>query len=300
MARPNKQGVDYFPLDIHLDDKFKFIEIKYKLEGFAIVIKLMQRIYNQGYWCKWTEDEQLLFADEIKADYSLVENVVNECLSRGVFDNQMFDEHNILTSKGIQKRYKEIVRRRKDVEVTTDYLLIDGNFGVNDDIKTTQRKRNDVKSTQSKVKESKVKESKQKVEYKGQKTADNDAIVFYQNNIGTLPPAITEQLLDFINDFGDEMVIAALNKSLDQGKANWGYAKSILNDWSKKNITTLDQVKAEEVRFQNQKKQSYGNYQKSEAKPEWFNKRGSNITKEKEEAPQSDVQERLKKYLEGS
>ena len=52
MARPNKQGVDYFPLDIHLDDKFKFIEIKYKLEGFAIVIKLLQRMYEHGYWCK--------------------------------------------------------------------------------------------------------------------------------------------------------------------------------------------------------------------------------------------------------
>src|SRR5699024_616977 len=84
MARPTKQGVDYFPLDVHLDDKFKFIEIKYKLEGFAILIKLMQRIYSQGYWCMWTEDEQLLFSDEVKADFDLVQNVVNECLKRDV------------------------------------------------------------------------------------------------------------------------------------------------------------------------------------------------------------------------
>ncbi|WP_200415972.1 DUF4373 domain-containing protein [Virgibacillus salexigens] len=161
MARPNKQGVDYFPLDVHLDDKFKFIEIKYKLEGFAIVVKLMQRIYSQGYWCKWTEDELILFSDEIKADHELVQNVVNECLKRDVFDNSLYEQHNILTSKGIQKRYKEIVRRRKDVDTAEEYLLIDGNFGVNDDINPSPRQQNDDKSTQSKVKESKVNKNKE-------------------------------------------------------------------------------------------------------------------------------------------
>jgi len=160
MARPNKQGVDYFPLDIHLDDKFKFIEIKYKLEGFAVLIKLMQRVYANGYWCKWTEDELLLFSDEIKADHELVQNVVNECLKREVFDQTLFDEYNILTSKGIQKRYKEIVRRRKDVETHAEYLLIDGTFGVNDDINPSSSKQEDGKSTQSKVNKTKLNKTK--------------------------------------------------------------------------------------------------------------------------------------------
>ncbi|GGJ86174.1 hypothetical protein GCM10007063_05860 [Lentibacillus kapialis] len=159
MARPTKQGVDYFPLDVYLDDKFKFIEIKYNLEGFAIVIKLMQRIYSQGYWCRWTEDELLLFADEIKADHQLVQSVVNECLNRGIFNKELHDNYNILTSSGIQKRYQEIVRRRKVVDVTEEYLLIDGDLGVNDDINPSSRQHNDSKSTQSKGKESKQKES---------------------------------------------------------------------------------------------------------------------------------------------
>jgi hypothetical protein len=161
MARPNKQGVDYFPLDVHLDDKFKFIEIKYKLEGFAILIKLMQKIYSCGYWYKWTEDEALLFSDELRTDFDLVQKVVNECLDRDVFSKELYESYNILTSKGIQKRYKEIVRRRKDVDVTDDYLLIDGVFGVNDDINPSESKQDDDKSTQSKVKESKVNKTKE-------------------------------------------------------------------------------------------------------------------------------------------
>lgn len=157
MARPNKQGAEYFPLDVHLDDKFKFIEIKYKLEGFAIIIKLLQKVYSYGYWYKWTDDEALLFSDEIRADYELVNKVVNEAISRGIFDQELHEKYNILTSKGIQKRYKEIVRRRKDVEVTEEYLLVDDVFGVNDDINPSSSVQNDVKSTQSKVKESKKK-----------------------------------------------------------------------------------------------------------------------------------------------
>ncbi len=165
MARPNKQGVDYFPLDVHLDDKFKFIEIKYKLEGFAILTKLMQKIYSYGYWYRWTEDEALLFADELRTDYEKVKGVVDEALERGVFDKDMYEKYNILTSSGIQKRYKEIVRRRKDVEVIEEYLLIDGTFGVNDDINPSPSKHDDSKSTQSKVKESKVKETKEQIPY---------------------------------------------------------------------------------------------------------------------------------------
>ncbi|MDP4087440.1 MAG: DUF4373 domain-containing protein, partial [Bacillota bacterium] len=162
MARPTKQGVDYFPLDVYLDDKFKFIEIKYKLEGFAIVVKLLQRIYANGYWYKWTEDETLLFSDELKVEYNLLENVVNECLKRGIFDSTMYEKNSVLTSKGIQKRYKEIVRRRKDVEWITDYLLIDDISRVIDDINPELSSHNDGKSTQSKVKETKVKETKVK------------------------------------------------------------------------------------------------------------------------------------------
>ncbi|WP_187445544.1 DUF4373 domain-containing protein [Bacillus infantis] len=166
MARPIKQGLDYFPLDVHLDDKFKFIEIKYKLEGFAVVIKLLQKIYSSGYWCKWTEDEALLFSDDLRTNVDLVNAVVNECLSREVFDKNLYEKHKILTSRGIQKRYKEIASRRKHVEVIKEYLVIDGINGINDNINKVNDnimssvcKQDEDNSTQSKVKESKEKET---------------------------------------------------------------------------------------------------------------------------------------------
>ncbi|UNC91669.1 DUF4373 domain-containing protein [Candidatus Contubernalis alkaliaceticus] len=161
MARPNKQGLDYFPLDVHLCKKFKFIEMKYGIAGFSIVVKLYQYIYANGYYVDWDDDTCLLFSDDIKADYSMVLDVIKECLARGIFDKTLFDKYSILTSSGIQKRYQEIVRRRKDVEVISEYLLIDGSFGVIVDTMSAECKYDESKSTQSKVNKSKVNKIKE-------------------------------------------------------------------------------------------------------------------------------------------
>ena len=165
MARPFKQGVDYFPLDVHMDNKFKFIEIKFGLEGFAIVIKMLQNIYSQGYWSDWGEDEKVLFSDEQRISYERLNEITDECVKRGIFDEGLYEEYNILTSSGIQKRYKEIVRRRKEVMLKEEYLLIPELKEVNDDINPSLSSQNDGKSTQSKVKESKGKKSKEQIPY---------------------------------------------------------------------------------------------------------------------------------------
>src|SRR5699024_3624728 len=157
----NVTGVQTCALPI-LDNKFKFIEIKFGLEGFATVIKMMQEIYANRYYCDWGEDEQLLFSNEHNIDFDKLQSITNECVKRNIFNTHLYDQYKIFTSEGIQNRYKEIVRRRVDVELVEDYLLIDGDFGVsselNDDLDPSSSSHNDSKSTQSKVKESKGKE----------------------------------------------------------------------------------------------------------------------------------------------
>lgn len=135
MARNKKQGVDYFPLDVHIDNKLKFIKIKHGIEGYGVIICLLQHIYSQSFYCEWSEDDMLLFADEIKVDHVKLNEIVNYAIDRKFFDQELYQEHKILTSTGIQKRYKEIVRRRKEVEIESNYLLIDGDFGIIVDIK---------------------------------------------------------------------------------------------------------------------------------------------------------------------
>ena len=163
MARPLKQGVDYFPLDVHIDNKLKFIKIKYGIEGYGVIICLLQHIYSLSYWCSCTDDDILLLSDELKVEYQLLKNVIDESIKRKFFNKELYEKYEILTSNGIQKRYQEIVKRRKEVEIIHEYLVIDNNFGVNvninkvnADIEKTPCEHDVDKSAQSKV--NKIKE----------------------------------------------------------------------------------------------------------------------------------------------
>ena len=62
-----KSGIDYFPLDVALDEKFELIEAEFGLTGFGVVVKLLQKIYGgQGYYAEWTKEVALLFAKKLE------------------------------------------------------------------------------------------------------------------------------------------------------------------------------------------------------------------------------------------
>lgn len=168
MSRPNKNGLDYFPLDVMPDDKIELIEAKHGITGFAIVIKMFQRIYSQGYYCNWREEEQLLFAKKINVDINLINVVINDCLRWHLFDKCLHEQYQILTSAGIQKRFLEAIKRRKEAEIISEYLLIDINDYINS-INVNINLKNVDNNKQSKVKKSK----EYKEEDKEEKKQDN-------------------------------------------------------------------------------------------------------------------------------
>ena len=107
MARPIKEGLEYFPLDcdIDQDDKITLIEAQHGLIGFGIAIKLLMKIYNNSYFYEWTEKEQLLFSKRVNVNINEVNVVINDLVKWGFFDKNLFETEKILTSSGIQKRY---------------------------------------------------------------------------------------------------------------------------------------------------------------------------------------------------
>ena len=120
-----KSGIDWFPLDVSLDEKFELIEAEFGLKGFAVIVKLFQRIYGQqGYYCEWTNEVALLFGRSCGLGGNVVSEIVSAAIRRGMFDHTLYDRYHILTSKGIQERYFDAVSRRKSVDVKKGYLLI--------------------------------------------------------------------------------------------------------------------------------------------------------------------------------
>lgn len=161
-----KSGIDYFPLDVTLDSKFELVEAEFGLTGFAVVVKLFQRIFGgEGYYCEWTNEVALLFSKNVGLGGNAVSEILSAAIKRGIFDSNLYDKYGILTSRGIQKRYFEAVNRRKEITVKRQYLLVEcdqicKNVNIRAENVDNQVK-NDYIPKQSKVKESRVKESKE-------------------------------------------------------------------------------------------------------------------------------------------
>ena len=72
-----KSGIDYFPLDVVLDEKFELIEAEYGLTGFGVIVRLLQEIYGKaGYYIEWTTEVALLFARKVGLGGNVVSEIV--------------------------------------------------------------------------------------------------------------------------------------------------------------------------------------------------------------------------------
>lgn len=125
MARPTKRGLDYFPIDIDMDqdDKLCVIEAKHQ-DGFKIIIKLLMEIYREGYFKAWSEQAALAFSGRKGIPVEDVTAVVETALQIGFFSQEMYERHGILTSAGIQRRYIGGAQGRERINLCTHYALV--------------------------------------------------------------------------------------------------------------------------------------------------------------------------------
>lgn len=177
MARPKTDALIYFNIDVKEDDNLKYIEAVYGHLGYYVILKLWKQIYGGpgGYFCEWKDINQRLFCKENNVDYDKLQAIIQTCFEEGVclFDKTMFEKHRILTSTGIQKRWKKIVTEagRKNCHIKPEYCLINtaaiGFPGVETTppptltggLQVDDRGNMVPEMPQSKVKESKVKKS---------------------------------------------------------------------------------------------------------------------------------------------
>ena len=123
----DKKGIDYFPLDVNLDEKFDLLEAACGLDGFAIVLKLYQRIYQNGYFCAWNHSIATRLAYLLHVRVEKLLKTVGIAVENELFDGPLLKRFQILTSRGIQKRYLLITSRRQSIEIYRPYLLLKDN-----------------------------------------------------------------------------------------------------------------------------------------------------------------------------
>lgn len=80
-------------------------------------------------------------------------------------------------------------------------------------------------------------------------------ISFYEENIGLITPYGVEVLEDYTKDMTADLIIYAMQISVEANKRTIKYIKAILNNWQKAGIKTLTQAKEENHKKKNENKE---------------------------------------------
>lgn len=127
MGRLAKKGLEYFPMDI---DMFQDIRIRklIKYQGGAAVsvyTLLLCLIYKDGYYMRWDNELPFILSEVTGLEEKHISEVIKCCLSIGLFDKNLYEKENILTSRSIQQRYCSIKRLNKRLARIDEYRLIE-------------------------------------------------------------------------------------------------------------------------------------------------------------------------------
>lgn len=255
MARPTAKGVEYFPLNVNFinDLKVRKLLLSCGAEAIAVLIYLLSTIYkDEGYYVEIHEDEIDLIALDVNVTPEFVLKVINKACEVRFFDVNLYNNFNILTSKGIQERYLKITERRKNSVVITQFNLINVyNNSINVDNNSINVDNNPVnvyKSTQSKVKESKEKKRKVKslsndscknvylTETEKRDYTNKKIYELYLNGVGQISPTIKERLDDLVELYGMEHVIVAINTTIESGGSSIKYVETVAASNLKKKV----------------------------------------------------------------
>lgn len=182
-----KDGLEYFSLDTDFlnDKKIRYLRGNFGVKGVYIYMYLLCCIYrDKGYYISVEPDDFLLMSQDIGEGVGsgLIQEVILECLKRGLFNEPVYKRFHILTSEGIQKRYIRSKAKNENIFIYQEYWLLDSTdkkvvpAGILNKIvfKTLDREIESLNSPveslnssverQSKVNKSKVKESKRERE----------------------------------------------------------------------------------------------------------------------------------------
>ena len=138
MARPRREGLDYFPMDTDFfESDGALLAAGEDPLALGVYLRLLCRIFRgeTGYACAWGEREAALLAARMpeKPGAQRVEQAAAACARAGLFDEELL-RRGLLTSRDIQQRYFSAVGKRLlkrlsrdgEIRLSGDGLLLSG------------------------------------------------------------------------------------------------------------------------------------------------------------------------------
>ena len=121
-------SVDYFPLTVNFFDRdaIELAEAKYGIRVDGAVCKLLCKIFKEGYYIPWGEEQSLIFARKLGGELKgkEIDGIIQILLDKGFFDKESYEKFQILTSLEIQHIWIDATCRRKRKLEDLPYLLV--------------------------------------------------------------------------------------------------------------------------------------------------------------------------------
>jgi hypothetical protein len=126
MGRNAKMRLDYFPMDIDIFADIKIRKlIKYQGgKAVAVYACLLCCIYKNGYYMLWDNELPFIVSEQTGFEEAYISEVIKNCVMLGLFNKELFENKQVLTSRGIQERYVKICRSAKRVGCIGEYNLL--------------------------------------------------------------------------------------------------------------------------------------------------------------------------------
>lgn len=121
-------GIPWFGLETRMGQDPKVFDLKFRYgmpEGasefdkgaafaaYGRLVELLTAIYGDGFAMELTPQVRLALSERLGLSFAELDRFVETCVDCGIFDRGMYVDLGVLTSRGIQKRYYLVSKRRK-------------------------------------------------------------------------------------------------------------------------------------------------------------------------------------------
>lgn len=119
MARPRKDGMDYFPHDVNLstDKKIEALRILHGNDGYVFFCIMLENIYQEPNFELEVSDAETIqiLAKKVEVTPMKLEEMIKTAIKHGCFDRNRYEKDGVLTSNGIKKRAEVVTKKRANM-----------------------------------------------------------------------------------------------------------------------------------------------------------------------------------------
>jgi hypothetical protein len=116
-----REGLDFFPLSVKWDTQLKRFFLDTGLSGIGAYVCILREIYACGYALAY---DSAVLAHDLMVSEDILAGMLDNLFTHGLLDKALYEQYNVLTSRGIQLRWMHASTRRSIKTIAPEYCLL--------------------------------------------------------------------------------------------------------------------------------------------------------------------------------